>query len=121
MERAPRRPSRGASRNINRDRLTERDSTEPKIVMADSHTSRNVESPLARSVVDPSTTGVDASKSQDTSVATGDSSTNSAPTITTLTNTSTTLNTENSKTNESTEDGAEAVSCHDLWGWLLWC
>jgi hypothetical protein len=119
MERAPRRPSGRARGNRNRDRLTQGDSIEPKIVMADSHTSRNVESPLARSVVDPSTTGVDASKSQDTSVATGDSSKNSASTVTTLTNTSTTLNNENSKNNESAEYGAEAVSSHELWG-LLW-
>lgn len=54
--------------------------------MADSYTSRNVESPLARSVVDLSTTGVDASKPQNLSAALGESnnilassSTNSAP------------------------------------------
>lgn len=35
-------------------------STEPSIVMADSRIAGNVESPLARSVVESSTTGVDA-------------------------------------------------------------
>lgn len=59
--------------------LAARDSTEPKIVMADSYTSRNVESPLARSVVDLSTTGVDASKPQNLSAALGESNNNSAP------------------------------------------
>jgi hypothetical protein len=80
--------------------------------MADSHTSRNVESLLVQSVVDPSTTGVDASKPQDTSATAGDSFTDSAYTTTTNTNTSTPLNTENSKKNESLADaaGAEAVS-----------
>ncbi|KAA8908856.1 hypothetical protein FN846DRAFT_776961 [Sphaerosporella brunnea] len=93
---------RSPSRQNIRRALTPRDTTEPKIVMADSHTSRNVESPLVRSVVDPSTTGVDASNS-----------THSAPIITTTsTNTSTTLNTENSKNNESAEDAAEAVSSY---------
>jgi hypothetical protein len=57
-----------------------RAATEPKIVMADSHTSRNVESPLVRSVVDLSTTGVDATKSQDTPAAPGDSTTKTTTT-----------------------------------------
>ena len=59
--------------------LAARHSTEPKIVMADSYTSRNVESPLARSVVDLSTTGVDANKPQNLSAALGESNSNSAP------------------------------------------
>jgi hypothetical protein len=39
--------------------------------MADSHTSQHVESPLVRSVVDLSTTGVDANKSEDTAAVLG--------------------------------------------------
>ena len=76
-----------------------RAAAEPKIVMAESHTSRNVESPLAQPVVD-STTGVDASKTtQDTPAVSGDTlanleasstaSSNSKPDATTATATST--------------------------------
>lgn len=77
-----------------------RAATEPEIVMADSHTSRNVESPLVRPVVD-STTGVDASKSQDTPAVPGDTTTNqeaspsaTPPTATINTKTETTTTTE---------------------------
>ncbi|KAI5848230.1 hypothetical protein BZA05DRAFT_340181, partial [Tricharina praecox] len=69
--------------------------TEPKIVMADSHTTRNVESPLVWSVVDPSTTGVDASKSTSTSDAPGDSPSNTTASPNTNPTTSTTTDSSN--------------------------
>ena len=81
-------------------------STEPKIVMADSHTSSNVESLLARSAVDPSTTGDDAKKPTENPAVSGEinvslSSFEKFSTATTAPSTSTDSNAENQRNNGS--------------------
>jgi hypothetical protein len=93
-------------------------STEPKIVMADSHTSSNVESLLARSVVDPSTTGDDAKNSTENSAVSGEinvslPSSEKLSITTTAPSTNTDSNTENQRNNGSSAIGGAYVA-HEL-------